>query len=551
MLLLEVTIAREQISQEVSVAVENSEKNIGKFVTIKNEFPMWAWNDSKATEQGSTKALIGRTFKIKQHVLDHEGQAYYLLIDNEDAVLNYVKAADVQPVKHAGGDYFSYGKYVLVKAKDYDLWQNFNGKKRARSTDYAGRLLQARGYYRHFDGTRYLSLYDNQSKWIGYIDERGTELTSTGAGRYHPYGKYVTIESANYDLWQNFKWDKRGHSSQYVGQTFHARGYYDHFNGNRYVSLYDRQGQWSGYVNLRATKLATNGGAGNFHRYDKYVTIQSNDYDLWQNFNWQKRDHSSNYHKKVLHARGYYDHFNGSRYFSLYDREGCWVGYIDAAATKLSATGAGDYHSYGQQVTLRSQQAPIFENFSWRKRPDAANYFDRTVQARGYYNHFNGNRYFSLYENTGHWIGYIDEQATIPFNQDLQGTVPDKKLVVTMTEKEYTLWQNFDWLKKGSSNPYVNLDLEVKAIWAHPNGSTYLSLFNMQGEWLGYVNQAATNLELIRAHDAENEQKSHGRPVHVFVMGHGAAETGATANGTSEREFIRTVLLPKLVKYAA
>ena len=114
-----------------------------------------------------------------------------------------------------------------------------------------------------------------------------------------------------------------------------ARGYYDHFNGTRYLTVYDKNGKWVGYINATATKLSSNGGGGKYHAYNKYVTIQSGNYDIWQNFDWQKRSHSSKYQRKTVLARGYYDHFNGARYLSLYENNGHWIGYINETGTKL------------------------------------------------------------------------------------------------------------------------------------------------------------------------------------------------------------------------
>jgi hypothetical protein len=76
-----------------------------------------------------------------------------------------------------------------------------------------------------------------------------------GGGKYHAYNKYVTIQSPNYDIWQNFNWDKRTHSSKYKGKTVLAKGYYDHFNGARYLSLYETNGHWIGYINETGAKL--------------------------------------------------------------------------------------------------------------------------------------------------------------------------------------------------------------------------------------------------------------------------------------------------------
>ncbi|WP_414841928.1 GH25 family lysozyme [Enterococcus saccharolyticus] len=384
------------------------------YAMIKKNVPLWQLDNQEVSSIGNTQNLLNQTLKINSLRRDSNQTLYYLLETNTGDLLGYVKANDVEGTNNAYGEYKKYNKYVTIQSGNYDIWQNFNWQKRSHSANYQGQLLQARGYYDHFNGTRYLTLYDQAGKWVGYLDVAATKLSSNGGGgKYHAYNKYVTIQSGNYDIWQNFDWQKRSHSANYQGQLLQARGYYDHFNGTRYLTIYDKNGKWIGYINATATKLSSNGGGGKYRAYNKYVTIQSPNYDIWQNFDWQKRSHSANYHGQLLQARGYYDHFNGTRYLTIYDKNGKWVGYINATATKLSSNGGGGkYHAYNKYVTIQSGNYDIWQNFDWQKRSHSSKYQRKTVLARGYYDHFNGARYLSLYENNGHWIGYINETGT-------------------------------------------------------------------------------------------------------------------------------------------
>jgi Lyzozyme M1 (1,4-beta-N-acetylmuramidase) len=313
------------------------------------------------------------------------------------------------------GDYYnnqlyqSYGKYVTVTSENLDIYQNFNWAKRDNSVNYYGKPLLAKGFYYNLDGNRYLSLYDKDNRWIGYINEAGTQLATGKSGFYQSYGEYVTIKSKNYDIWQNFSWKKKDRSSNYYGQVLLAKGYYDNFNGSRYLSLYDKDNQWIGYINEAGTQLAT-GKSGFYQSYGEYVTVKSKNYDIWQNFNWKKRDQSSNYYGQVLLAKGYYDNFNGSRYLSIYDKSNQWIGYINENSTILAKDKSGFYQSYGAYVTVKSRNYDIWQNFNWKKRDRSSNYYGQVLLAKGYYENFNGSRYLSLYGNDK-WIGYINQTA--------------------------------------------------------------------------------------------------------------------------------------------
>ena len=65
--------------------------------------------------------------------------------------------------------------------------------------------------------------------------------------------------------------------------------------------------------------------------------MTKDNYDLWDNFKFDFRGTSENLNNQVLQARGRYEHFNGSTYYSLYDDLGLWRGYINAGATKKAS----------------------------------------------------------------------------------------------------------------------------------------------------------------------------------------------------------------------
>src|SRR5699024_4411450 len=234
--------------------------------------------------------------------------------------------------------------------KNYSLWQNFSWKKKNSSNKLLNQTFEARGIYHHFNGSRYLSLYDNKGKWQGYINENATIVGNGRQGAYQKYGKYVTISKKNYSLWQNFNWKEKNKSSKLINKTYQAKGIYYHFNGSRYLSLYDSNNKWMGYINANATKIA-NGRQGVYHSYGRTVKVTSNGYPVWRNFSWSKK--ASGKHKgKVYTAKGIYHHMNGSSYLSLYNGNK-WVGYINQKGT-TSATGVANYIRTSRQKVLNT-----------------------------------------------------------------------------------------------------------------------------------------------------------------------------------------------------
>lgn len=393
---------------EESSTLLKTRQVVTKYATIQSEFNLY---DNKLSQIiGTTKDYIGKTLKVKGE-LEKNGKSYYQLETNKNVQIGFVESSKIKISDNAGGNYHSYGKYVTIKVKNYDIWQNFNWKKRSHSSNYYGKVLEARGYYTHFNGSRYLSLYDNKGIWIGYMNESGTQISNNKAGLYQSNEKYVTVKVKNYDIWGNFNWKKRNHSSDYYGKVLQARGYYENYNGSRYLSLYDNKGTWIGYMNEKGTQK-TNNKAGLYQSYGKYITIKVKNYNIWQNFNWKKRNYSSDYYGKVLQARGFYENYNGSRYLSLYDNKGTWVGYINENGTNISNNKAGLYQKYGKEVVITVKNYDIWQNFNWKKKNHSSKYYGQKLLAKGYYENYNSSRYLSLYDSKGTWIGYMNEKGT-------------------------------------------------------------------------------------------------------------------------------------------
>lgn len=321
----------------------------------------------------------------------------------------YTKLHGPESVIFPEGDYIKDGSYVKVTKGDYDIFSNFDWKKRGTSKDLMGETLQARGRYEHENKKVYYSLYDSKGQWKGYLDAEATEKT-TPQGAYIKDGRYVTITSKNYDVWSNFDWKKRGSSKDMVNTTYQARGQYKHFNGATYLSLYDTKGNWQGYINQNAVK-AGQGKQGAYIADGRYVTVTSKNYDVWSNFNWQKRTTTKMLYQQTYQAKGKYQHFNGSTYYSLYDDKGVWKGYVNANATKAGDGKQGAYIPYGKQVEITKKGYNTWSNFNWQERYKTDKMIGTKYTAKGVYYHINGATYYSLYDSKGTWHGYINANA--------------------------------------------------------------------------------------------------------------------------------------------
>ncbi|MDT2831106.1 hypothetical protein P7H62_07055 [Vagococcus carniphilus] len=315
-----------------------------------------------------------------------------------------VSAAKNQPQ----GKYISDGSYVQVNKKNYGMWQNFNWKKKNNTTNVYQKTFQARGRYKHQNGSTYYSLYDSKGKWYGYLNANATKKTGK-QGAYISDGSHVKINRKNYGMWQNFSWKKKGNTTEVYDKTFQARGRYEHFNGSTYYSLYDNKGKWYGYLNVDATTKVN--AQGTYISDGSYVKVSKMNYDMWQNFGWKSKNKTNNFYYKIFQAKGRYEHFNGSTYYSLYDSKGKWYGYLNAVATQKTKP-EGNFIDDGRHVEIKKPNYELWENFNWKKKDVTTAYIGKTFVIRGRYEHFNGSTYYSLYDYKGKWYGYLNAKAT-------------------------------------------------------------------------------------------------------------------------------------------
>jgi hypothetical protein len=392
-------------------------------------------------------------------------------------------------VGQSQGEAIKDNRYATITKDNYNIWQNFSWKKKADSKTYLGQTFQIRYRYEHSNGHTYYSLYNNKGTWVGYIDAGGTKTATIPQGSWRAKEQFVKFrEQGTVYRDINFKTTATVTGAM-LNNLYKVTGTYQHFNGTVYDSVYDLNGKWIGYI--ETTKLSKQGNQGPAISDGRYTTITKDNYSIWQNFGWKLRASSSSYLHQTLKIKYRYEHLNGDVYFSVYDNKDHWVGYINAKGTKVADNAAGAVLSSGQYGTIRSANYPIWQNFSWKERNQSANLYGQTVQVKRYYHHFNGSTYYSMYDNQGNWLGYMNSGG-VKLAANAAGSAQSYQKKIRFT-KNYPLWHNFAWKKKSTvTDAMKNTTYEARYVYRHFNGSNYLSIYDNKGTWLGYVNETAT-----------------------------------------------------------
>lgn len=193
-----------------------------------------------------TKNQLNKTYQIKE-VYHFNEQAYYLLSDTTSE-LGYVVASAVKPTTFSQGSELPHGeeKYFVAVTETNALWKDFSQAPQSTKS-ILRKTLKSKGYYLDFDGTRYEVLVDRNGAQQGIVKTSALKDTNAG-GIYQSAKKYVTFVKNNSPIYNNFALSVRSKTNTYYLKTYEARGFYLHFNGTKYLTIYDNKGKWIGYV---------------------------------------------------------------------------------------------------------------------------------------------------------------------------------------------------------------------------------------------------------------------------------------------------------------
>lgn len=298
--------------------------------------------------------------------------------------------------------------------------------------------------------------------------------------------QYITI-THQYTVWQSTNFTTHLAVSATYLQTYHATGVYE-TNGNKYWQLSDDQGKVIGYVNQAGCATAA-GPEGAMLAGTGYATLNKTGGQIYSDFEGTVATGSDAAQGGTYVVKYVYHNANGTTYDSLYDSNDQWLGFVPTTMLTATPNAQGVWQSktgFGR-VT---KNYPLWQNFNWQQRGLTKSY--STVQVKGEYRHSNGATYYSLYSLAGKWLGYANATA-IDFSTGAQGNPSTANEYVTVTH-QYNTWANFQWVQKKAAKAVYQQTYYAKYSYHHNNGSTYLSLYDGTGTWVGYINASGVKV---------------------------------------------------------
>lgn len=387
----------------------------------------------------------------------------------------------------------SYNKYVTVTSTvPGTVWTNFSWVAKTSVADYYHKTFLAKTIYYNSNGQTYLGLYFKDGVFEGYINAGYTTVAGNAGGSAIVTNKLITVTKSNNDrVLSNFSGATGEAVSNLIGHSYLAKYTYFNINGVAYYSLYSTAGVWAGYVPV--SDCAGSDGTGNAITYGKYVTVTSKTSGaLWSNFSWAKKEDLSKYYHKTFLAKQVYYNANGQTYYSVYDNNGTWKGYLNAGYTTTGKGAEGAVVGSNSYVTITSSiKGSLWGSFSWDKRSSTESHLNQTYHVKAIYYHINGQTYYSLFNDDGSWAGYVNAgYVTFGGGQEGAGIAYNKYVKITSTVPG-TIWSSFNWTPKYSVSSKLHSKYYAKWMYHHINGQKYYSLYD-NGAWVGYINAGYT-----------------------------------------------------------
>lgn len=377
------SISKEPIKPVVRSAVASAPtvkpKKASFYVQVINRYYS-IWSSFSWTKKDLSSRYMNQTLQVRIAYSHTNGSTYYSLYNNKGKWIGYLNSTATKKVEPQGA-WHGTTKYVSITQPKWTVWNNFHGSARYLASTLSNRVVKVTGYYKHFNGATYYSMYDKNNKWLGYINSGGVKEVPI-QGSWRAMNKYVTISQPSWTVWNNFKGSAKYRASALNNQVVKVTGYYKHFNGATYYSMFDKNNKWLGYINSGGVKEAPQ--QGYYHNFNKYVRITKN-YNVWSNFNWKFRSTAYSIKNQTIIAKGYYKHFNGSTYYSLYKTNGQWLGYINSGATAVTSTPKNyrykklnvvNYNQYKWGIPVGCEGVSLLEALQFKGR--AKNYTPTT-----------------------------------------------------------------------------------------------------------------------------------------------------------------------------
>lgn len=268
-------------------------------------------------------------------------------------------------------------------------------------------LLLATKKVRFSTGISYYFIESYSKDAIGWISEEFLNFHKN-PWIIKKQSNYLTFSNTKKNILLNLTTLKKG--GKYSNITLRSKNSYSHINGKTYFDLYQKDGKFLGFIESNQIKTSKNAqGIAQLKKQLITITQKTNSYS---DFKGTIRYKNKQLQGRTLLVKRIYFHANGQTYYSLYNNKQQWIGYVNAKNTQKTTHLQGVGQNYQETVRIKNIKTPIYQDFTWKTKKTKPILSNTQYEVRRLYYHYNGNRYLSLYDQKGRWLGYIPEKNT-------------------------------------------------------------------------------------------------------------------------------------------
>lgn len=364
---------------------------------------------SPGKASGKSSQFYNKNYLVRKYYKAFDGKTYYELYDTDKKrIAGYVQDKATKERPWGFGDPYHKTQYLTVMSQNFTTYQNQRFAKKGKTSAYYHQTLKAKTYYKHTNGNIYLSVYDKKNKWVGYVNADAGDLSNHAMGAKINETQYMGIAKTNYRFYKDLNLKKQTATTKtYRTTTLKSTGYYANYNGRRYDSVRSKD-KWIGYVNRDALKKTDSWGLA--HGAKDYFTVLRDDYNVYANRSGKKKGSSSKNYHKTYRVKTYYKRYDGLTYYSFYDHHDKWQGYTCSKAGKKGSSPWGEKLNANKSGFVSSSNYYIYKDKNWSKKCKTSKYKNKDITTTGYYAHYNGGRYYSMYYQNK-WVGFVSYKA--------------------------------------------------------------------------------------------------------------------------------------------
>ncbi len=301
-----------------------------------------------------------------------------------------------------------YSHAVGINLPRVTTGQETQGKEISLSTLLPGDLL----FYGSRGNTYHVGIYIGNGQML-HAPKPGDVVKITNISYFYPsfarrilsdkpsypsqdIDKNVTI-TKNWSIWTDLTLQNKAIANASVGTVYKTKKIYTHTNGGKYYELY-KQGTLIGYINADAVRDFK------WIAHNESVSIKKANFNFWGDFDFSAKKGLASV-GTVYEVNGSYTTGNGAVYYSIYQKDGKWMGYLNADATApLAVT------KLNQKVTI-TKDWTIWNDLNFSKKVVPKASIGTVYDASALYTQpVTGVKYYELYKQ-GNLIGYINADA--------------------------------------------------------------------------------------------------------------------------------------------